>query len=173
MFTLGVMSDTHGNRRLMHRAAEAMQASGAQVIVHLGDNFEDAQELEMTGYTVWSVPGLWCEAYRSGRIPRVRTESCEGAKIVFAHASQDLRGAVRGAQIVLIGHTHRAGIEEDRGCVYMNPGHLKARVDRGEEASYGIIRIEADRTTFEIHNLDGAVREQWRQPGVRRQCDGD
>ncbi|HEO69838.1 MAG TPA: hypothetical protein ENN80_01145, partial [Candidatus Hydrogenedentes bacterium] len=76
------MSDTHGNVALMHRAAEAMEARfGATLIVHLGDDYADAELLAMAGHTVHRVPGLWCPEYHDGRVPNQLLETFDGIAV--------------------------------------------------------------------------------------------
>ena len=89
---LGVMSDTHGNRKLMHQVADLMTDQlKVQLILHLGDDYPDAQELALSGRPVRMVPGLWCDAYHNARIPKRIVEDFDGLKVAMAHADKDLR----------------------------------------------------------------------------------
>ncbi|MBI5094499.1 MAG: metallophosphoesterase family protein [Candidatus Hydrogenedentes bacterium] len=158
---LGVMSDTHGNRKLMHQVAGLMEAAlEVTVILHLGDEFTDAQELAMAGHEVRMVPGLWCEAYHNARIPKRLVEEFDGLKVAMAHADRDLRHTERAAAIILTGHTHSAVIHRIGTCIYMNPGHLKRHQDRNEDASFGTIAINNDTVRCAIHDISGGVRDE-------------
>lgn len=157
---LGVMSDTHGNRALMHRAADQMmQDAGTECILHLGDDYTDGEELGMAGYPVQFVPGLSCAAYRNPRVPNMRLLEVEGLAIAFAHDIRDIRGPGQAAHIVLVGHTHEASIAMRGGAIHVNPGHLKASVHRGESPSYATIQIGPETVHVFVHELDGAIRE--------------
>ncbi len=156
---LGVMSDTHGNLPLMFRAADLLTGRfGAEVLVHLGDDWEDAGALSAACRTVWAVPGLWCDAYRSWRVPNARSETVDGVVLAFAHDTRDLARVRAGAHILLTGHTHEAVIRLADGVFHMNPGHLKKSRDRGEDASFGVIEITRERVTCAVHELDGTLR---------------
>lgn len=155
---IGVMSDTHGNRALMFRAADTMLGRfGAGRIIHLGDDWRDITELEAAGYPVWGVPGLWCDEY-ANRARRVRTETAAGVRLCFAHSLADAERERSGAHILLFGHTHEAELGEEGGALYMNPGHLKRAVDRDERASFGIVTLTPKRVVLSIHEDGGEQR---------------
>ena len=47
---IGVMSDTHGNLAYMQRAANIMVRDfGAEALVHLGDDYDDAMRMDAMG----------------------------------------------------------------------------------------------------------------------------
>ncbi len=155
---LGVMSDTHGNRSLMFQAADVMKRLGATLIFHLGDDYPDAQELEMSGVDVRMVPGLWCAAYRDSRVPKRILETVDGVSIAAAHAAKDLRHTEHSADIVLTGHTHAPVIERAGHTIYLNPGHLKNPQSRGQRPSFAMLTITANEIHAAILELTGAVR---------------
>ncbi len=160
---LGVMSDTHGHRRLMHQVAERLRdIHHASLILHLGDNYEDAEELGMAGHDVRAVPGLWCRAYVDPRVPARRLETHSGLRVAYVHADKDLRAKERAADVVLTGHTHEAALERRGATVYMNPGHLSGRSNRGQAASYGLIAIDEQEIRFSILGHDGTLRDELR-----------
>ncbi len=156
---LGVMSDTHGNVRLMHRVADLLSGKFAvTVIIHLGDDYSDAEQLEMAGHTVWAVPGLWCPEYHGYRVPKVRVETVLGRRIAFAHAERDIDQVRPGTDLLLTGHTHAARIALHNGAISMNPGHLRRATDRGERASFGLITVSEGEIACAIHEADGNLR---------------
>lgn len=156
---IGVMSDTHGNRVLMHRVAERMVSEHhVDVIFHLGDDYADGEELRSAGCPVRGVPGLWCKEYHNPQVPNTIVEDFGGIRIACAHADQDVRGAAARAAIILTGHTHESGIRKTGKAVRLNPGHLKAKAHRGRPASYALITLRNDAVHLAIHDLDGRVR---------------
>ena len=166
---IGVMSDTHGNRRLMHQVADWMKAKHhAELIVHAGDDYPDAEELAMAGHNVKMVPGLWCDAYHDGRVPNRIVIPCDGITIAVAHAEKDLRAAELAATIVVTGHTHVASVQRIGRTIHLNPGHLKnAKLDRGERPSYAIVETDPDDVSICVYELDGKVRLETTQPRAR------
>jgi len=157
---LGVMSDTHGNTVLMRRAASVMtDVLGATLIIHLGDDYADADELEMYGYTVRAVPGLWCREYHDRSIARTRIETIDGWVFGYAHAEQDLARVDGKAQVLLMGHTHEPGIVFSGRVLRVNPGHLRSSRSRRHAPSFGIITTTSEKILVSLHNVDGTVRE--------------
>lgn len=156
---IGVMSDTHGRRPLMRRVAKKMtEEHGAAIILHLGDDYADAEELQLLGYRVLAVPGLWCDEYQNSRVRNTLVERIDGVSIAMAHADKDWGPREKAADIVMCGHTHRAAVSRVGKRLFVNPGHLKSEHDRGELASYAIIRIDKSQIAVVIYELDGQPR---------------
>ena len=157
---IGVISDTHGNRKLMHQVSDRMKAKhGVELFFHVGDDYPDAKELSLAGHNVHMVPGLWCEEYQDGRTPKRIVIPCDGIAISAAHAEKDLGATELAASIVLTGHTHVARIEKLGRSVHVNPGHLKHhKLDRGQRPSYAIISTMAESVAIAIHEIDGTIR---------------
>ncbi len=156
---IGVMSDTHGNRKLMHRVAAQMAASHrAALIFHLGDDYGDGEELDRTGLETCIIPGLWCSEYGQLSVPNKRIETFDGVSFACAHADKDLAAREFAADVIMTGHTHVAQIEKRGGSIYLNPGHLKSDFDRGQHPSYAIVQIRPEILDVAIHEIGGAVR---------------
>jgi uncharacterized protein len=151
---LGVMSDTHGNLRLMQEVAEAMRDRfQVEVIFHLGDDYRDSESLISAGFTVHRVPGLWCPEYQDSRVSKRFIDTFDGISVACAHADKDLRYIERAAAIILTGHTHAARVELIGQSLYINPGHLKEPVCRNERASYAILAIDGDSVSATIREI--------------------
>lgn len=156
---LGIMSDTHGNVRLFHPVAGLMKERfGVGVIIHAGDDYVDAEELELAGHEVRKVPGLGCDAYVDGGTPRVIVEAFGGITLACAHDEKDLRATDRAAALIVTGHTHRAALERLGRSIYINPGHLASGRARGGRPSFAIVDIGERQVRAAIHEADGAVR---------------
>lgn len=165
---LGIMSDTHGNRKLMHRVADSMEEQlGVELIFHLGDDYGDGEELQLYGHNVKTVPGLWCAEYGTGRAPKCLVEEIDGITIVCAHAEKDVRLPRQGASVILTGHTHRARIELIGPTLHVNPGHLKATNNQKEPASFATLTLDAEEIHAAIHDATGGV---WLERTVPRHC---
>lgn len=156
---LAVISDTHGNVRMMHHAVDQLvETYTPDLFLHLGDDYVDGEELGYAGYAVRTVPGTRCAEYRDPRTLTVRVEAFDGIAVAYGHVSGDVVPFMDEAAIVLHGHSHRARIDWEDGRIWMNPGHLRSRNDRGQLPSYGVIRIDNDAVTFIVHELDGTIR---------------
>ena len=163
---LGVMSDTHGNLRLMQDTAQAMRERfNTEAIFHLGDDYRDPEGLIKAGFTIYRVPGLWCPEYQDPHISKRFVDTFDGVSIACAHADKDLRYTERAAAIVLTGHTHAARIELLGESLYINPGHLKEPVCRNERASYAVIEISSDSVRAVIREIvTHKIRSEMRVP---------
>jgi putative phosphoesterase len=154
------MSDTHGNSPLMHQVAELMvRRLGVDVLVHLGDDYADAEELALSGYDVRRVPGLWCSEYRDHRIPKRIVERFDGVTVAAVHAEKDLRHVERAAGVILFGHTHEPFIGRMGASLYVNPGHLKSLVSRGHEATFATVSIDDAAVSAFLYDVNGCERK--------------
>jgi len=162
---LGIVSDSHGNLRMLHQAAEQLwSGQGVDVIVHLGDDYADGETLRDAGMDVRIVPGLSCPEYFVTSIPSVWTESFDDVWVACAH-TPDLVGVYAdSAPIVMHGHTHVARAEQRGDCLWLNPGHLKAAYDRGQRASFATLEIAPHFLYATVFEFDGSVRQQTHVP---------
>ena len=127
---IAVVSDTHRSNKYIKLAEELIK--DANVLIHLGDNVEDAEELEHNFKgKVYAVAGN-CDY--STKYPKENIIEINGRKIFFTHG--DLYGVKRSinniyyrgkeldVDIVLFGHTHEQIIEKENGLILMNPGSI-------------------------------------------------
>lgn len=142
MKTIIVLSDTHGNMRVINSLREIMAET--DYIVHLGDCSRDmSQTTARFPYKTVSVDGN-CDFGRRGEA----TFEVEGKKVLALHGHvQGVKGglgrlkahaAERGADLVLYGHTHCADICQSEGVLFVNPGALSRTT---AEKSYAYIVV--------------------------------
>jgi putative phosphoesterase len=148
-----ILSDTHGNYPLAIQALE--ETENVDLIVHLGDEIEDARMIEaITGRPLIKVPGncdLGVEDARSVSL------MCEGMKLFITHGDRyhvkaglarlREKAAAEQARIVLYGHTHVAAIEEIDGILFVNPGALCTKCPT---PGYATLTIVAGKVLAEI-----------------------
>ena len=134
---IAVFSDTHG---LAQGMIDAVREYRPDQVIHLGDGMRDAEKLrrEMPTIPVCTVPGN-CD--HDSEDPEYRVITLGGLKAFITHGH---RYAVRGgrldtllyaaqcsgAQIVMFGHTHKAGFENIGGMFVLNPGTAGQGADR-------------------------------------------
>lgn len=127
---IAVVSDTHRGMKYVKLAKKLIKK--ADILIHLGDNIEDVEELERDFQgKVYAVAGN-CDY--SNRYPKEGTIDVNGKKIFFTHG--DLygvkssinriyyRGKELSADIVLFGHTHERLLEKEDNIILMNPGSI-------------------------------------------------
>lgn len=147
-----VFSDSHRSRGGM---LDAIEAQSPDLVIHLGDLQEDAEEI---GYAypklpLISVPGN-CDGWTME--PTIRLVTIERHKLLLSHGHlwQVKQGHTRamleahkaGADILLFGHTHVAYCEQVDGIWVMNPGAARK--------SYGTILLDAGKIECSLSLMD-------------------
>ncbi|MBN1321649.1 MAG: metallophosphoesterase family protein [Thermoleophilia bacterium] len=123
---IGVVSDTHGH--LYPEVKEALQ--GVDHIIHAGDvgSPEVLDGLRAIA-PVTAVRGN-CDLDQWAQNLPVRTEvEVEEVRILVGHIAARLRDAEGSGKfsVIVTGHSHMAGIEQDRGVLHLNPGSAGPR----------------------------------------------
>lgn len=143
---VAVVSDTHRSDLCVKSIKTLIK--DADILIHLGDNVEDAEELEREFKgEVYIVAGN-CDFSR--KYPKDRLIDIEGKKIFMTHGdlyavkmglnSIYYKGREIEADIVLFGHTHQAMIERTNELILMNPG--SPSLPRLSKKSIGFISID-------------------------------
>ncbi len=172
---IAVMSDTHGNIKLFQDMIDfATEELNVKAVWHLGDTYEDCDKVDLRGKYVVRVPGIYHPGYQSGAIDSTLSIPFEPFNFLLVHDPSDARGMMLAdSNVVLHGHTHAPKCSVDhRGRLYINPGHLKSKRDRGHDASImvltinsGLLVVEHYLSTHECENdqrfrvVDGKVQE--------------
>jgi putative phosphoesterase len=151
---IGVVSDSHGHVNNLRRVVKTMHEAGVEVIVHLGDDYDDVKALShQEGTTIIQVPGVFSPYYQDPGIPNRIIEEWEGVRVLLTHTPEahkndlptDLdpaavvaRGEVR---VVLSGHSHIPEVKEEGGVIWVNPGHVKDDDKKGYPPTYALLKI--------------------------------
>jgi putative phosphoesterase len=124
---IGIISDTHGLLR-----PEALQRlDGCDRILHAGDigSAEVLAGLKKIA-PLAAIKGNNDEGEPwAGKLPAARTIRLESGRIFLLHSRGDLDfdPSERGYRAVVSGHSHKPGIEEIGGILYINPGSAGPR----------------------------------------------
>lgn len=131
---IGVISDTHDNRKMIQRAVELFNDRGTGLVLHAGDL--------VSPFTAWDFKKLTCkfiavfgnndgeklgllQFYREfGEIsPGPRRIMQNGKKIILMHepACLDEIVAAPDVDVVIYGHLHKVEVKEGKPLV-INPG---------------------------------------------------
>jgi hypothetical protein len=144
MIRVGLISDTHG---LLRPEALAF-LNGCHHIVHGGD-IGAAAVLDRLGAIAPLTAvrgnndfGAWATA-----LPETELVGVGGIRLFAIHdlAELDFDPLTAGVRVVVSGHSHRPGIEERGGVLYVNPGSAGPRRFR-LPVSIGELIIGADAT---------------------------
>ena len=168
---VGVVSDTHGNKEGLLLLAERLKSAGAQILLHLGDDYRDLDTLSQAGLRVIGVPGVYCPEYCDPKIPSRQIIDLGGLKFLLTHTETrhrhddpkdfDPELACYEVNAVLFGHTHVPGFEERQGVAWINPGHLRHRTDRGHPPTFALLQINPEELKVQIYRLmDGLLLQE-------------
>jgi len=149
---VGILSDSHGNTENLKQAAKwLVENEKVDVLVHLGDNWDDIKVLEKFKVKLTRVPGVFSSYYKDPKIPNRLIETFNKKKVLISHTEishkndlpEDLKPekiiAKRGVDMAWVGHTHIPKIEERQGVLILNPGHLKSEDKKGYLPSFGLV----------------------------------
>lgn len=124
--SVGVISDTHGLMR-----PEALAALvGSDLIIHAGDvGAEQVLEALERIAPVQAIRGNVDTGGWAGQLPETREVRVGNVRIWVLHDLHQLplNPTSAGYQAVISGHSHRPGIEEKNGILYLNPGSAGPR----------------------------------------------
>lgn len=136
MNMIAVIGDTHGtdHHRLEGRTLQAVRK--ADHVFHTGDFTTEAvydavsaeAGQDTGGAPVTAVHGNRDEHALAGRLPETATAEADGLRLVVAHGHRRDRTNIgllaREAQadVAIVGHSHRPGIEELPAALLVNPG---------------------------------------------------
>lgn len=138
-----VVSDTHKDCFALSQAV--LQQPKAEVILHLGDGQEEADEIKM------KFPDRMVVAVRGNcdwgsSLPATEELRLEGTRIFLTHGhlyqvkmgyySIYCAARERKANLLLFGHTHTPYQDYDDGLYVLNPGSL-----HGTGGTYGIVDL--------------------------------
>lgn len=148
---IGLLSDSHGNIQYVKKAAAYLKdKEKVGLIVHLGDECDDVDVIRDLGIEIIKIPGvsgLCCYPDMPHRLSR----DIEGVKVFMAHSPEFPPNELpEDVKAVFYGHTHVAKIEDKKGVLWVNPGHLRESDKNGNPASFAIIDIGQGRIDAKI-----------------------
>jgi len=158
---IGVVGDSHGNIDYLLEAVNFLRDKLAiDKIYHVGDNYTDGNALAKRGWHYLIVPGIYEPEYNDPNIPNYIIDRVDGFRIFLAHSLEDAKlnsKKIKDCKIVCYGHTHKPDVKLENGQLFINPGHLKDKIDKGQEASFGVLIIDSFIMKVKIYNMNKKV----------------
>ena len=154
---IGVVSDTHRNKKYLEEVTGWLtKRQRIATLYHLGDDYEDVVDLADQGFEIIQVPGIYDPKYKDSILARKQIDNILGLRILLVHfpekdVTEDDRTV---SDIILYGHTHKAELKLEDGLLLMNPGHLKAELDKQFKPSFGLLDVQNETVSAKIFNLD-------------------
>ncbi|MHC4252973.1 MAG: metallophosphoesterase family protein [Planctomycetota bacterium] len=164
---IGVVSDTHGDLAFLERAREFLvEVHGIERAYHLGDDLGDAAAMDQWGVPVLRVPGIYAKQYADGSVPKTVRERVGGRVHLLAHSAEHVPpGQLEGIDVLFVGHTHGFELARDGRLIRVNPGHMKARSDKGRPATCAVVeatREALDARVLALESGDVVLQEVFR-----------
>lgn len=145
---IAVVSDTHRSDKHIKLIKDMIK--DADVLLHLGDNIDDGEELEKSFSGETYIVAGNCDFTR--QYPKDRLLEFNNKKIFMTHGdlyavkmslnSIYYEGKEAGADVVVFGHSHMGGIERTEDIILMNPG--SPSLPRLSKGTIGFIEIKDD-----------------------------
>lgn len=162
---LVILSDTHSEEAPHLTDHVRDLVTSASLVVHAGDftttAVVDAFE-SLTGEFV-AVAGNRDSPTVTDRLPTVATVEYGEKTVVVTHGHRhdetalSLLARQEGADILVVGHTHRAGVEQIGGVAVVNPG---SHADpRGGEGTVAVLAREGNDVQLRFQTRRGGSRE--------------
>ena len=148
-YLVGIISDTHG--LLRPEAVEVFKS--ADFIIHAGDiGKPEILEALRRVAPLFAVRGNMDMGGWALALPKTEVVGIGEALLYVLHDlyELDLDPAAAGFSGVISGHTHRAGIDERNGVVFLNPG---AAGPFRPPVSVGLLRIQGSSLEAELIKL--------------------
>ncbi len=163
---IGVISDSHGALENV-RAVGAFLTDelGVDMIVHLGDDIEDAEALEGLGPEVVAIPGVYSELYKDPAIVNRPRHTFGAWRVLLTHTLEvhkydlpedpdpELLIEGREVDLVLHGHTHAPFVSRRNGVVIVNPGHLRPEDTKGHDAAFACLEVRGRELEVTVYSL--------------------
>ena len=162
---LVVLGDTH--RREGHglagRTLDAVREADA--VAHAGDftTLAVRDALAAEAGTLHAVAGNNDEPVLRDRLSRRAVFGAEGLTVAMVHGHEHGRQALGllgrevGADLVVVGHSHRPGVERAAGRTLLNPGSHAA--PRGHRPTHAELERDGDAVRGRLVEPDGTVVE--------------
>lgn len=160
---IGLLSDTHKQIVNLNEAVEFLKTLGVDVITHLGDDYTDIDEIGESN--VVRVPGVFSDAYQDTSIPNRMIARFDGWCILLSHTitshDNDLPDDLKPEELiekkkvdaVFYGHTHIPDIKQDKGIVFINPGHLRDEDKKGFPPTFGFVHVKQGTIVVRLYSL--------------------
>lgn len=160
---IGLLSDTHKQIVNLSEAVEFLKTLGVDAFIHLGDDYTDIDEIGESN--VVRVPGVFSDAYQDTSIPNRMIARFDGWRILLSHTiashDNDLPSDLKPEELiekkkvdaVFYGHTHIPEIRQDKGIVFINPGHLKCEDKKGFPPTFGFVHVKHGTIVVRLYSL--------------------
>lgn len=146
-----VVSDTHNSHKNLEKVIE--RTEGIDLLIHLGDTEGGEDYIEaLVDCPVHIVSGN-NDFYSS--LPREEEFDLEGKHIFITHGHYYYvsmneerlikEAKLRGADIVMYGHTHRPSYVCEDGLIVLNPGSIAYPRQIGRKPTYMVVQIEQNK----------------------------
>ncbi len=157
MKKLIILSDTHKNQILLRKALA--NEENLTYIFHLGDFYEDLDNnFDLTEKKeIVKIPGIFHPKYLDKSLPAIQSANISGWNFLLVHNIEDLNDIPDLTDFILYGHTHQHNFEKRNNFHFLNPGHLKEKIEKNRKASYVVMNITPSQVKIFFKYFDGSI----------------
>lgn len=146
MTKIAILSDTHG---LLREEVKSRLAT-ADVILHAGDIntrgiVDELNRLAKLYIVRGNNDGEW-----AADLPQSASFSIEGIRFFLIHNRKGVPEALSDVDVIVFGHSHKYGMEERDGVLWLNPGSCGKRRFH-QEISFCM--MEADQRRYRVEKI--------------------
>lgn len=178
-----LISDTHDDMPTMRMVLDYLKDARVDMVIHLGDYYNDTGLLENEGHQLIKVPGTWDPHYYDPNVPNRRFIEVAGWKIFLTHTPEshynDLADDLKPetilhngqADLFFYGHTHLAEIKRQKDVIRINPGHMSRDEHRGCPLTFALVEINEksiSASLWQLFNDDPFLVKKYEKPFLKR-----
>lgn len=163
---LVILSDTHAQERPPLTGALSETLESASLVAHAGDFTTSAvlSEFERLADRFVAVAGNSDSPAITEQLPEERTFAFGGRRFLLTHGhrhdrtSLSLLARQEEADVVVVGHTHRGGVDHVGDIPVVNPG---SHADpRGGEATFAVVTRTGGKLRVGFRTVEGQTRKR-------------
>jgi putative phosphoesterase len=160
---IGIISDTHDHMQRIGKAMEILEEKGVETLIHAGDIVAPfaAKLIRKWPRELYVIYGN-NDGERKGLakvLPQIQDGpvkfELDGINILLAHDEADIsQSSTDGIDVVIIGHTHNAGVEKKEKILWINPGEVCGWLTGRPTCAI----LDTDTMQAEVLELDGGTK---------------
>lgn len=175
---IGLVSDTHNEIKNLEKAVGILfNEYSVDMLVHLGDDYDDTLVLDIDKNKLLSVPGVFSSYYYDPDIEKRIIKKIKNKRFLITHTpdshQNDPPGLLRPEDltrageidVVLHGHTHIPRVEKDvNGIIWINPGHLRNNDRKAFPPTFAVVDIDdayLDASIIELNTGRVRLKERY------------
>lgn len=157
---IGVLSDSHRNKRTLDKVFDIFIKEKVDHVFHLGDHSFDVEDYDL----IYDIPISFVDGNTDfgNNNQLIKAVELDGIRFLLTHGhTLDVRNTLTNLKIkaieneckvALYGHTHKPYRGEEDGILILNPGSI-SEPRGGSSKSFGLIHTKNGKIEIELRTL--------------------